>query len=402
MKAIFLNLVKACYQSPRHSCLVIAPYSPAECKFPALGAAKKIRLVCHGFQKNAAQVVFCNTANNLEDAAYFQDEAFFPDGVVGANLIPNIKPRILGRFLFILCAPVLGLLIGAVVKPRTLWVYNLGAGELLMGYFAGLFVRSRILEVEDLPFARNRGTGELKPILDHCVSAILKDTYHTYVLVSHQVRKSLKLSSNRQLVVPGIIADLKIKRFPFENKPLKVGYFGGFDPEKGCNIVIELLKTRSRNWSYTVCGGGGKYERDIEAALQLDLGDQLFVKQSDEAMERLQAECQVLLNPHRPLREMGFGVFPFKVSEYMNSGSIIITTDMGLPLKSLEELGLRIADWRADDFHNIISESLAHPEWINENVLLNRGALLRPLVNDQVVTTAAGVSVFHEDSIQII
>ena len=402
MKAVFLNLVKACYQSPRHSCLVIAPYSPAECKFPALGAAKKIRLVCDGFQKNTAQVVFCNTANNLEDAAYFQDEAFFPDGVVGANLIPNIKPRTLGRFFFILCAPFLGLLIGAVVKPRTLWVYNLGAGELLMGYFAGLFARSQILEVEDMPFARNRGTGELKPILDHCVSTILKDTYHTYVLVSHQVRKSLELSGNRQLVVPGIISDLKIKRFPFENKPLKVGYFGGFDPEKGCNIVIELLKNRNRNWSYTVCGGGGKYETDIEAALQRDLGDQLFVKQSDKAMERLQAECQVLLNPHRPLREMGFGVFPFKVSEYMNSGSTIITTDVGIPFNDLTDLGLRVAEWRADDFHLKIGESFAQPGWVDEDVLRRRAALLRPLVNHEIVATAAGESVGNEDSFEII
>jgi glycosyltransferase involved in cell wall biosynthesis len=401
MSALLIKFIMLFDKSPRDLDLFIAPYSPAKSKFPALGAAKKIRLVCHGFQKKKAQVVFFNTANNLEGTAYFQQESFFPDGVLGVNLIPNIKPRTLGRFFSIVIAPFMGLFLGAVVKPRSLWVYNLGAGELLMGYFAGLGARSKVLEVEDLPFSRKRGFGEIKPFLDQSVSWFLQDSYHTYFLVSHQVRRLLGLSSKRQFVVPGIISEIKIRRLHLENEPLKVGYFGGFEPEKGCNLLVELLKNRNRNWSYTVCGGG-THEAELATSLQLDLGDELFVNQSDEAMDLLQAHCKLLLNPHRPLREMGFGVFPFKVAEYMNSDSTIITTDLGIPFKDLYDLGLLVAEWRAEDFHFKINQAFTQPEWIDEDVLRRRGEVLRGLVNDEIVASAVGESVSNWDSFKII
>jgi hypothetical protein len=402
MIVLFLKMIMSCVKSSRDLHLVIAPYSPAKCSSPALGAAKKIWLVCNGFQKNGGQVVFCNTANNLEGSACFQEESFFPEGVLGFNLIPNIKPRILGRFFSIVIAPFMGLFIGAVVKPRSLWVYNLGAGELLMGYFAGLGVRSKILEIEDLPYARKRGIGEIKPFLDRSVSGVLQETFDTFVLVSQKIKLSLRLSSKRQLVVPGIISGIKIRAFKVDNRPLKVGYFGGFEPEKGSNIVVGLLKNRSRNWSYTVCGGGGTHGAELAAALQVDLGDELFVKQSDEVMERLQAQCKVLLNPHRPLREMGFGVFPFKVAEYLNSDSTIITTDLGIPFKELYDLGLLVAEWRVEDFHFKISQAFTQLQWVDEDVLRRRVELLRGLLSDEIVAAAVGESVGNWDSFKII
>lgn len=318
--------------------LIIAPYSPSGTLIPALGAAKKIALFADAMAQAGIETGFINTANNVEVDGRLGVEKWSPASVRSRFPIFIFRPRIIGRLVQALIAPVYGLLIALVFRPDFIWVYNQGFGELMLGYFALCGGGKLINEVEDLPRARLRGFFELKPMLDILAGQVFGPLVYRYLFVSQSVMHHFSGRGFIGDVVPGLISS--VSEGVVVNSHC-VGYFGGLSAEKGVDILVSLLSNPNRKWAASICGSGELADQ-IRCSLRPDLNDQFIEGASDGEVDFYMQRCTILINPHIETRSILDGVFPFKLVEYLNTKALIISTNMRFPAQWGAEFGLRI------------------------------------------------------------
>jgi len=174
--------------------LFIAPYSPVGAEAPALGAAKKIRLFCKALEAEGFDVSFLNTANNCGGTSALFEQCS-PVGVRQVLRALLLRPRFLGRFLFGVISPMIGVFLAITIRPKVVWIYNQGFGEILCGIFAATGEGFVVNEIEDLATARLRGNFELKPRLDAFFSRRLSWRVNRFVCVSSAVADQIACKS---------------------------------------------------------------------------------------------------------------------------------------------------------------------------------------------------------------
>jgi len=371
--------------------LMICPYSPVGSSVPALGAAKKISLLSAAL-KQITDLAFVNTANNVSQRKIYNSERCFPSTVSYRLALPCLAPRPLGRFLHVLTAPFYGIYLGIVYCPMYIWIYNQGAGEMLLGYFAGMSGSKIINEIEDLPFSRQRGRAEIKPYLDTLFSKILGPRVDDYMFVSNAVRDVYKDYVKSGAVVNGLISVIKKPR---SLQTGRVGYFGGFYEEKGADILLGLLTDEDRSWPISICGGGDYLPR-LVAALKPELGDRLWLNATDDEVDHEIAQCNVLLNPHAELFGHIKGVFPFKLVEYINSSAFILSTDMGFGSEWLTGLGIIVLPRTVTSFREAAATLVNSTFSLPADIVERRYSFLQQFVASSVVAKYISFSKFAE------
>ncbi|RMD65294.1 glycosyltransferase, partial [Candidatus Parcubacteria bacterium] len=221
-----------------------------------------------------------------------------------------------------------------IPRPDVIWIYNAYAYEAL--FLRELLRRGTegekpriVLEIEDWPLARLR-KGHPKPWLDWAgLRYVLKRADAVFcvneALASKVRRERPEVSVH---VLPGLVDDaiLKLHREspPFQGDgPLRIGYFGGLSEEKGAGLLLEAIAASSdREWEWIVSGGGPMGAEFVENAKRYPRL-RFYGMVSDEELVRLMGICDVIINPHRPISEMGDGVFPFKVVESVATGRLV-------------------------------------------------------------------------------
>jgi glycosyltransferase involved in cell wall biosynthesis len=310
--------------------IIVAPYLPESVvSSGSLAAAHKIESVVRILARSGRRIIFINSAHVRNEFARSSVSKQTIGGVKVALITPfTVKWRPVGKALNILAASGLARRL-ARRQPSLVWIYNSYAFEARMALQLSDRAGCRIvLEVEDLPRARKRGLMNFKPWLDSRYLRALEDRAALITCVNSSVQSILK--SSRTLLVPYIMSPFVNLngRPPFESEPYTLGYFGGLTKEKGAAILPELCRVLPEPWKMVVTGRGN-LAPDLRLCAEGSAGRmQFFENVPDERLYELISRCDVVVNPHESIKEMGQGVFPFKVLEAVASGRLVISTEL--------------------------------------------------------------------------
>lgn len=317
--------------------VLIAACSPG---FPAehLGATKKIELVAKLLQRLGYDLHYVDSGHPEQRHAH---PVLGQPAMVGESAVTLWRPsclphRKLGKLLNVLTTgPLMDEL--AARRPQLIWLYNSYAFEARWG----MDLKARtgahlILELEDLPLARHRGLNP-KPHLDQWYFERLLPHVDLATFVNATLMEQYRSKVRQSLLLPSVLQDAITQlpdRLRFESGAHCLGYFGGLEPDKGVQVLLDLVPRMPRNWKLVVTGVGslsGAF-RDIAAKHPQAIDFHGAVHHQE--VVRLMSTCDAIVNPHAAITEMDNGVFPFKVCEALASGALLITTP--LPAIDLE------------------------------------------------------------------
>ena len=316
--------------------MIVAPYSPiGSGDIPALGAAKKIASVVGALSALGRDVVLVNSAHNARQHAPMRIERgeIRPGLQICTVTLPTRTNRPFGKAVNLLFArslarEVLREIAGDGIS--LLWIYN---GYAFESRFA-LEVMGKtgcplVVEMEDMPFARKR-PANLKPMLDHHYLHCALPEASLVTCVNELIPQALGVPSKKIFLLPGLVEntflDSAAANTPFTSSGCTAGYFGNLSEEKGAHLILQLLQSPPADWRFVVTGSGPLEEKFAEAAEKYPALLKFLPNAADNTVVASMLECDTILNPHRPIEEMGNGVFPFKVLEGLASGRLVIST----------------------------------------------------------------------------
>lgn len=314
--------------------VIVAPYSPPDRVGDAhLGASRKLEAIISILSRIDAQLILVNSAHNGNWVAPI---SVTKSMVGGVNLIeitlPTLSSRPVGKLKNIFSVNQVIEELKKLGVPQLIWLYNGYAFEMCFAEKARLiFNVPMVFEFEDWHFSRNRGLNP-KPWIDYLLwRKVARHMSATFAVNSFLAAKMKKLNSNVELlpgVVPTALASIAFKYPPFcvNKSHINVGFFGGLSAEKGADIVLQLVDKLLPGFTLQVTGAG-PLESAFTVKSRMRPDSLHFHSRVDDAtLYQLISECDVILNPHASIENMGNGVFPFKVIEAIASGRLLIST----------------------------------------------------------------------------
>jgi len=316
--------------------MIVAPYSPiGSGDIPALGAAKKIASVVGALAALGRDVILVNSAHNATQHAPMRFERceIRPGLRVCTVTLPTRTNRPLGKVANLLFARSLAREVVREVAAdgvALLWIYN---GYAFESRFA-LEVMGKtgcplVIELEDMPFARKRPTN-LKPMLDDYYLRRILPEAKLVTCVNEFIALALEIPPGKTLLLPGLVdgnlVNTMAVRTPFSGPFRTAGYFGHLAEEKGADVLLQVIENPPSGWRFIVTGTGALAEKFATKAREAPDVLKFFHNASDAEVTSQMFECDVVINPHRSIADMGNGVFPFKVIEGLASGRLVIST----------------------------------------------------------------------------
>lgn len=318
--------------------VVVAPYAPPGRGATNLGATRKLEAVIKILARTDERVVLVNSIHDALPCRQIGAQTLFVGGVEVLEITPpTYSSRPLGKLFNLFDVQELVRFIERLGTPSLVWLYNAYAFECLFASISRRFDAGIVLELEDWPLARSRGLNP-KPIIDWLAWLYIRALPDHVFAVNASVAKRLKIESHRTSLLPGFVSDavvrLRCTAPPFTQPHLTVGYFGGLTVEKGADLVADLVMKLTTRANFIVTGAGtleNRFRVLANSAPNLQFSGVV----DDDQLFRLMGRCDVILNPHRPIRDFGTGIFPFKVMEAIASGRMVISTQ--LPMEGLED-----------------------------------------------------------------
>lgn len=302
----------------------------------ALGGLRKASMTVAALCKAGHEVVVLSSAITESQSRRWRPEErerLAVDGHVSVEIIyPATLPvRPVGGLLNALRAPALARRMQRAFEPDAVIAYN----SYLFEGLSALTLKRRsalpfILQMEDLPFARQRELANIKPRLDQRIFGRLKTEASGFTAVNQHILDLLPAHRPRVLlpgIVDGRLLELAAARAePFTSERHTLGYFGGLSEDKGVGVLLDALPHLPDSWRMVIAGSGPLNGRLARAAVdhpeRLDFRGSLA---GDELFEALCA-CDATVVPPERITSGGLAVFPFKCLEYLLAGTHIIST----------------------------------------------------------------------------
>lgn len=347
---------------------IVAPYSFINRdNSEHLGAARKIETIFGIFSKLSKNIVLINSSHDEVSGAPLKIETIELNGTTVFEVTPPcFFNRKLGKFINLFqIKKIVDASLGLGV-PTLLWLYNGYAFESL---FAMAFRKKIscpvVFEFEDWHFSRAR-TFNPKPYVDYLTWRKAMPVIDvSYVVNAELARKVAHYSKPTNLlpgIVPASLASIALNNSPFagEKSLVKIGFFGGLSSEKGVDSLLELVSRLPTGFQLIVSGSGLLDKALQEKAERFHNQLVFHGRVSDERLYELIAQCDVIVNPHRPIAAMNNGVFPFKVIEAIASGRMLIST--AVPDEGLVDLleGVLFYDGSVNELFDSIMEAPAY------------------------------------------
>jgi glycosyltransferase involved in cell wall biosynthesis len=312
--------------------IVAAPFSPeGSGTLQHLGAANKIRAVIRILARGGRRMILLNSAHNDERLARSRTESFEVAGRVVESIIPFTLPvRPVGKLGNLLASrSYAGRL--AQENPALVWVYNGYAFDSAVGLrLARAAGCPLVLELEDWPTARFRGANP-KPYIDLAYFKKVLGRAALVTCVNDATQRRVAAAGARSMLLPGTLAPElmpnELAARPFTGGSFTLGYFGGLNEEKGADLLLQLLPQLPSGWNLVVCGAGELRDRFL-AAGRKNRRLRFYESLSADSLYPLVRACDAIVNPHRPIKEMADGVFPFKVFEALAARKLLISTEL--------------------------------------------------------------------------
>lgn len=303
------------------------------------------------------------------------------------------QDRRIGKAIQALLAPTIGKSIVSEKEFDLVWIYN---SYIFEARFAlSLFKKKKIriiFQIEDLPLARKRSSFNLKPKLDAYYFRELCDASTKILMVNSSITNAIPSEENKAKAVlfppiidPAISATASHQTVEkFKGEIVKIGYFGALTEEKGVGQLLRIIQKLPANYELNLYGKG-ELEGQINrlAANHSNIKYHGFI--SGKPMTDQLHSMDILLNPHADISKMQDGVFPFKMLEYIATGSYVITT----PLPQLEGVDLSyLATYHYSDDALI-------------DALINAPRKYSPTISAQLVEDVLKVASFESSRVKI-
>ncbi|SIT42824.1 Glycosyl transferase group 1 [Paraburkholderia ribeironis] len=316
--------------------VVIAPYSlkysSQNCN---LGATRKMDFFLSLLARLEHKIVLVNTAH-AEEVWQKREEytCRIGDASVREIVLRKYPVRSIGKLLNLFEVGAVAREIAQDGEPTLIWTYNAYAFEALLARaLKRRFNMPFVFEFEDWAMARRK--WHPKSFTDLLAWRYLLPEPDLCLAVNRSLLKRERRRSGCDAqLCPGVVSaaliDACIRQPAFSDKrrnQVVVGYFGTLSIEKGAERLLELVEHLGDDFVFHVSGNGPLAEEfERLSARHHNFFYHGFV--DEDAVYELMANCDVLLNPHKPIEAMGDGVFPFKVIEYVASGRLVVSTSL--------------------------------------------------------------------------
>lgn len=304
------------------------------------GASRKIRLIISALLQLEHKVVILNSSHTNLNENLLHKKSWSSISVDEQDVPvfnpPKLWNRRLGKAMQALLAPYYGYKVAVDTPIDLVWIYNSYLFESRLAL--ALYKKQNIpfiFQIEDLPLVRQRSLLNIKPKLD-AVNFVRLCKYSSFVLAINSIvldQISLLKPKENVVLFPPIV-DPEIDKLgrsrtrPFQDNTINVGYFGGLSQEKGVEQILRIVDRVDSNYKFHI-GGAGPLEGVVaRKAVANPYKVNFYGFMSDQEMRKLLCNMDILLNPHYSISEMGNGIFPFKVIEYIATGSYVITTSV--------------------------------------------------------------------------
>ncbi len=207
-------------------------------------------------------------------------------------------------------------------SPSILWLYNTRFAESSVA-LAALIVRPQlrlVLQLEDLASARDDNHGWAGAI-DRLTTSFLSRRANRVFAVSEDVAQAFSIENNFdydsiEILPPTldpIFSRLVAERNePFSSPRYTILYAGSYHREKGAYDLIEAFLSLGRiNAQLILAGSAPEQTKALYKAEPHILFTGVI---SNEALYKLYASCDVVVNPHRKILNSNY-IFPFKLIE---------------------------------------------------------------------------------------
>ncbi|MFL9934672.1 glycosyltransferase [Paraburkholderia sp. RL18-103-BIB-C] len=322
----------------------IAPYSAAKrASNQNLGAMRKVEFFLTMASHLAGDVLLVNTQHEDEKWAGREvRESRIGDVRVREIALRSYPIRTIGKMLNLFEVEAVSREILNFGNPEMVWIYNSYAFEAMLARVLTRKSGARLVfQFEDWPFSRRY--WHPKPLVDFLVWRYFLPAPSVCLAVNDNLSTREHERSGCPVVLcPGVVSeDLRVacrRRRPFEGpegRRTVIGYFGGLWPEKGADLVLEIMRRSNGRFILHVCGAG-PLSSEFEKLSAASEAVRFHGRVDETTLFNLVSDCDVLINVHSSIEKMGDGIFPFKVVEYVASGRLVISTE--LPALSMREI----------------------------------------------------------------
>lgn len=316
--------------------VIIAPYSlkhrSQNCN---LGATRKMGFFLSLLAQLEHKIVLVNTSH-AEEGWHKREEYVcrIGDASVREIVLRQYPVRPLGKLLNLFEVGAVAKEIAQDGEPTLIWVYNAYVFEALLARaLKRRFSIPLVFEFEDWAMARRK--WHPKSLTDLLAWRYVLPEPDLCLAVNRSLLKRERRRSgcDAQLcpgVVSGGLIDACIRQPAFSDTrrhQVVVGYFGTLSTEKGAEWLLDMVEHMGDHFVFHV-SGNGPLAKEFETLSARRHNFYYHGQVDEDTLYDLMANCDVLLNPHKPIEAMGDGVFPFKVIEYVASGRLVISTPL--------------------------------------------------------------------------
>lgn len=243
-------------------------------------------------------------------------------------------------------------------------LYNLALPEVFVGIYANFLKIPIILEYEDSAFVSRYGKVDLK--------SFFRRTYLSFVInklsgcFAPSPELLSEIGSNNSYLLRGVVGNSLLEKI--NNSAIKkeniVLFAGSHNKSKGLDLLLKgWVLEKIPGWELHICGYGALTEELKEKYKDnLDIVFHGFV--SNQILSELLVKAKICINPHRESANVG-NVFPFKLIEYIVSGSHVISSRMGKFEKEFESVITYLPDLSPDNINNTIKEVISRELLVN-------------------------------------
>jgi glycosyltransferase involved in cell wall biosynthesis len=323
--------------------LYIAPYTSStfraehgDFNTPGIGGERKLELIVAALLKGGHRVVVLSSAMLSVSKLSVRKKCWQDVPLEGGGSFKVIYPPAL------MLRPLGGLincLFAAKYVREVISEYHVDAAIIYNAYLFETIATKQLLsatpmpiclEIEDLPLARKRGVLNIKPFLDQiCWSGMLRRA-SSFLAVNQAILDMLP-DGKRKTLLPGIVSqrlleEAEARGVPFTKAERVVGYFGALTPEKGVQILLELVPRLAPPWRLVVSGSGPKSQEFEALSARYPERCRFLGRVSEAELYRAMCVCDCVVIPLEQITDGGKGVFPFKTLEYLVSRSHVVST----------------------------------------------------------------------------
>jgi glycosyltransferase involved in cell wall biosynthesis len=319
----------------------IAPYNPVPGnEGRGLGATRKIEFFLSLAARLSDEVVLVNTSHaNKAWGKRQQRKIRIGNATIHEITLRTYPSRPIGKLLNLLEIGSVTEEVASLGSPTAVWIYNAYVFETMLARdLTRRFGAKLIFEFED--WLLSRRSWHPKPLMDFFAWRFFLPEPSLCLAVNSNLSSIERQRSGCPvLMCPGIVSAGLLSEcqtrpaFSKRASPsVVVGYFGGLSAEKGADVLLDLIRTSSDEFVFSVCGVGPLTQEFKKLAEECDRLH-YHGRVDDAVLFRLISECDVLVNIHSSIEKMANGIFPFKVIEYVAAGRLVISTpipEMGI------------------------------------------------------------------------